>query len=378
GDLLPEPRRHPAEGFNESIIGTGFWFLGEAAHSPVDVRADQAARIDNQIDVFSKAFLGLTVSCARCHDHKFDAITTKDYYALAGFLESSRWQHAFIDAPDRAGELIGDLRRLQLQMRKAAVHATGQALSERAGQLAKVLLGSRLAAGAAEPIDAGLRERWIKAMGKTGAYRPEHLFYAWQVLSNHQNEESFIAVRKAALAQLKAAAGRAIDADKRSVVFADFSRQSFKDWYVTGDAFGSGPTTSPIAVLSPDQPGVIKQIVGAGVAHSGLVSHKLQGVLRSKTFVISKKKINYHIAGKGGQVNLIVDGLQLIRDPIYGGLTFKVDHGEQMSWKTMDVSMWQGHKAYIEIIDDGPGYITVDKIVFSDDTPQPPAPNYLL
>src|SRR5262249_29917507 len=70
GDLLEKPRRHPAEGFNESLIGTGFWFLGEAKHSPVDLRIDEADRMDNQIDVFSKAFLGLTVSCARCHDHK--------------------------------------------------------------------------------------------------------------------------------------------------------------------------------------------------------------------------------------------------------------------------------------------------------------------
>ena len=54
-------------------------------------------RIDNQIDVISKTFLGLTVACARCHDHKFDPITSRDYYALAGFLRSSRHQQAFVD-----------------------------------------------------------------------------------------------------------------------------------------------------------------------------------------------------------------------------------------------------------------------------------------
>ena len=64
GDLLTSARRHPSEGFNESIIGTGFFFLGEGTHSPVDVREDEVRRIDNQIDVFSKAFLGLTVGCA--------------------------------------------------------------------------------------------------------------------------------------------------------------------------------------------------------------------------------------------------------------------------------------------------------------------------
>ncbi len=64
GDLLEAPRRHSQEGFNESVIGTGFWFLGEAVHAPTDVRGDEAIRIDNQIDVMSKTFLGLTVACA--------------------------------------------------------------------------------------------------------------------------------------------------------------------------------------------------------------------------------------------------------------------------------------------------------------------------
>ena len=41
GDLLENPRRHPVDGFNESIIGTGFYFLGEGTHSPVDVREDR-------------------------------------------------------------------------------------------------------------------------------------------------------------------------------------------------------------------------------------------------------------------------------------------------------------------------------------------------
>ena len=65
----------------------------------MDVREDEMRRIDNQIDVISKTFLGLTVACARCHDHKFDPIRSKDYYALAGFLQSSRYQQAFIDPP---------------------------------------------------------------------------------------------------------------------------------------------------------------------------------------------------------------------------------------------------------------------------------------
>lgn len=92
GDLLPQPRLNPDDGYNESVLGTGFWFLGEWVHSPVDIRKDEADRFDNMVDVMSKTFLGVTVSCARCHDHKFDAISTADYYSLTGFLQSSDYR----------------------------------------------------------------------------------------------------------------------------------------------------------------------------------------------------------------------------------------------------------------------------------------------
>ena len=64
----------------------------------MDIRQDQADRFDNRIDVFGKTFLGLTVACARCHDHKFDAISAKDYYALFGFLESSNYRLVRFDS----------------------------------------------------------------------------------------------------------------------------------------------------------------------------------------------------------------------------------------------------------------------------------------
>ena len=97
GDLIKKPRLNDKKKYNESILGSGFWFLDEATHGPVDVRGDEAGHIDNRIDVMTKSFLGLTVACARCHDHKFDAISTEDYYALAGFLQSSRQQLAMLD-----------------------------------------------------------------------------------------------------------------------------------------------------------------------------------------------------------------------------------------------------------------------------------------
>ncbi|MEM7374413.1 MAG: PSD1 and planctomycete cytochrome C domain-containing protein [Bacteroidota bacterium] len=90
GDLLPSPRYHTIDRFNESVLGTAFICLGEAKSFPVNLKQEETERIHHMIDVSSLAFQALTVGCARCHDHKFDPIPTTDYYAMYGMWESSR------------------------------------------------------------------------------------------------------------------------------------------------------------------------------------------------------------------------------------------------------------------------------------------------
>lgn len=117
GDLLPQPRVHPAEELNESALGTAHLRMGEFGYIPVDALDDQVKVVDNQIDVFSKAFLALTVSCARCHDHKFDAISQQDYYALYGVFASCRPGQILIDTPSRLAKHRDELGRLKEQIR---------------------------------------------------------------------------------------------------------------------------------------------------------------------------------------------------------------------------------------------------------------------
>src|SRR5205085_27651 len=118
GDLLFQPRCNPADGCNESILATGFFLFGEGKQTPVDIRQEQADRIDNQIDVLGKAFLAQTIACARCHDHKFDAVSTRDYYSLAGYLKSSRAQQAFLDPPERITARAQELAALKARVRE--------------------------------------------------------------------------------------------------------------------------------------------------------------------------------------------------------------------------------------------------------------------
>jgi len=103
GDLLPKPRLNASEHLNESALGTGHFRLVEHGYQPVDTLDEQVRNVDNQIDVVSKTFLGLTVSCARCHDHKFDPISQADFYAFYGIFASSRPGQVTVDSPERLG-----------------------------------------------------------------------------------------------------------------------------------------------------------------------------------------------------------------------------------------------------------------------------------
>jgi hypothetical protein len=86
GDLLPA--QNDAER-DRHLIATGFLAIGTKGVNTKDQDQFQYEVIDDQIDVTSRAFLGMTVACARCHDHKFDPIPTHDYYALAGIFRST-------------------------------------------------------------------------------------------------------------------------------------------------------------------------------------------------------------------------------------------------------------------------------------------------
>ncbi|MFZ4765310.1 MAG: DUF1549 domain-containing protein, partial [Roseimicrobium sp.] len=87
GDLLPYAS--PAER-RKNIVATGLLVLGPTNYEEQDKALLRMDIVDEQLDLLGKSFLGMLVGCARCHDHKFDPISTRDYYALAGVLRSTK------------------------------------------------------------------------------------------------------------------------------------------------------------------------------------------------------------------------------------------------------------------------------------------------
>jgi hypothetical protein len=323
GDLVSPPRRHPVEGFNESIIGTAFYWLGQQAHSPVDVRQHQAEMIDNQVDVLSKAFLGLTVACARCHDHKFDAISTQDFYGLYGMLASSRYAQRAINGPQLTQDQARHLRRAKRALRPLLADRW---LTQAHGQSAYALTAAQFcqsqsaatnvtALAGAAGLEARKLERWIALLGEAQRAGPAHVAYLLAAASSTNQDEG----RLAELWRANGPAPAAEPVRAEQGLFADFATGCPPHWWRDGDAFEDALAQPGDFVLGDGQRPVVALVRDPGV-HSGLLARRLQGALRSPTFTVTNQYSHLLVAGRDSRLNVVLRNYTLIRDPIYGGL----------------------------------------------------------
>ncbi|MEP6664658.1 MAG: DUF1549 domain-containing protein, partial [Verrucomicrobiota bacterium] len=102
GDLLPPPEPNGID--TNAIIATGMYAIGNWGNGDADKEKILTDIADDAVDVTGRAFLGLTLACARCHDHKFDPIPTADYYSMAGIFFSSHILDKL--TPKGAGEIL--------------------------------------------------------------------------------------------------------------------------------------------------------------------------------------------------------------------------------------------------------------------------------
>ena len=123
GDLLEKPRINKELGINESAIGTAQLRFVLHGFAPTDALDEHVRFTDDQIDAVTKTFLGLTVSCARCHHHKFDAISQDDYYALFGILSNGRPAQKVIDDPSIINEHNHKLTTLKQNIKNEFVQS---------------------------------------------------------------------------------------------------------------------------------------------------------------------------------------------------------------------------------------------------------------
>lgn len=140
------------------LTATGFLALGPKVLAEVDETKMQMDIIDEQLDTFGRVFLGLTLGCARCHDHKFDPIETADYYGLAGIFKSTRTMEHFKKVAkwhENPLPLAGaKAKRSEIEAAIALKKKTVQDLVERVDQPTKPAPSNGTGSGAIEPKTA--------------------------------------------------------------------------------------------------------------------------------------------------------------------------------------------------------------------------------
>jgi hypothetical protein len=272
GDLLPAET--PGEVNVRGLVATGFLALGPKLIAEQDKVKMFYDIVDEQIDVTSRAFLGLTVACARCHDHKFDPISTKDYYSLASIFASSK-QLANVD------KLVSELYFAPLvskdvadryQAHQAQINDTQKEINDLlaeegasyrdalAPRLADYMLAGRRVyrdgatpeeAAAEKHLDKAMVEKWAAYL-KPGAERRAHL-EPWynasataleEIASEYrQNFIATAALRRQIMARWREESAAARAAGKEPPAAPKF--QSGENRFFTEVASGKGPFALP-------------------------------------------------------------------------------------------------------------------------------------
>ena len=378
GDLLPSPRMNPTLGINESLLGTAHLRMVEHGFQPVDPLEDRIKWVDNQVDVLSKAFQGLTISCARCHDHKFDAISQEDYYAIFGVLYGARPTQRAVDDPERLDWGRSELTRLKEEIRRELAGAwirEASALSSKLMEAPREAFANlpespckpassadssddpAAAETAAAPVETDEAEgagtappaagQALNRALKEARCEPGSPLAAWARLAGKEGDgfrQEWAALKEEWDARIRA--GEAFNREHFQVRW-DLSGPGYGEWIGHGAGLPAEPSRPGEFPMAADGKRILNGIYPGGV-YTHLLSNKHNGVIQSPRFTIDTNFISLSILGSDFSfAQLIVENYAVPR-----GLIYHMRHTpktDRMEWVQWDVEYWKGFTAYIEL-----------------------------
>ncbi len=275
GDLLESPRLNHTQGINESRIGPMFYQMGEKRHGDsAEFNGIHQEMLDNKIDAFGKAFLATTIACARCHDHKLDAISQRDYYALGGLFMSARWVTNTVDLPERNAEIREQLKQVKQGLRSLLAERWLENLNNISVE-SLVAIGNATAARTLEdPLYAWSQAQASQAAGKSIAD-------TWNLIGQQYRDEN---VRRSNE-----------NAGHFSLV-ADFRDSLPEGWSSDGEGLRDiTPRGDFVIALDGDK--VVESVLLGGLCTNSL-SPRMNGALRTPwTKSIGNGNLSFEVAG---------------------------------------------------------------------------------
>ncbi len=341
GDLLEVPRLDRTGMINESIIGLAQYRFVEHGFFPVDALDELVKFTDNQIDVVTKATMGLTVSCARCHDHKFDAISHNDFHALFGIFASSRPGHRQILAPAVINEHRDELRstREQLEVDLKAqwlAEVTPATIRERLDAFAET--HDSIEKNPKEPVETLAGEDPIPQylLVKEGdALEP---WVRWK-------DESKLATQWESMATRLESLRREAEAHNKEITVArfDFREGLPERWRATDGTVT--PVKAGTIGLATEAAQVVESILPSGLITHSATAHE-QAALFSEDFTIDFEAIAADWSGAGwSQFRMVTENF-----PRPGGIYRQHDtRGDgDTRWFGEEADFWEGRRGYFQ------------------------------
>ncbi len=374
GDLLKQPRLNRELGLNESLIGASHWRMVFHGFAPTDALDEKVRFTDDQIDAFTKAFLGLTVSCSRCHDHKFDAISQADYYALFGILGSTRPGRAVVDLPENLNKNRDQLRAWKDEVRMALANEWKQSVPRlERGILAdaKPSRETRAKTSVLRPIaltpaetgesDAFARE-WAKRVAEWGAdyekreARSRSSNTGRRALLGPDAEREPMpsnARRSDRAAKERSARGddeTSVDSTSPTVRHWPLGREDvYQSWFRHGHGLPRKVARGGEFAIEPSGDKALTGIYPAG-AYSHLISNKDAARLTSPDFHLNGEyELWLRINGGGNATARYVVQNYPRRGTVYPITDLKDDKAGQWRWQKYNLDYWKGDYIHIEL-----------------------------
>lgn len=326
GDLLAQPRIDPQSQWNESLIGLGHWRMVQHGFAPVDPADERMRFTDNQIDVVSKAFLGLTVSCARCHDHKFDPISQRDFYAWYGIFASARPALVTINSHQQPNASVNQLASLHAKIRD---------------ELATVWINK--IPSIIERLESS--DPAIQAMIES-ATADTHPLHAWRELKLASDKG--VADLQSSRVQQRSNEDqwRQVEYPLRWSFAGESQGPEPSGWFRSGTGLDRGPEPAGgfQVLLSGDA--ALRSIQQAG-EYTHHLSDRRNGILTSPEFTVDFDELWIAVSGSGGaQVRFVVQNYPRVIGLLYVGNS---PSSESPTWVRWDMRYWRGEQMHIEL-----------------------------
>ncbi|MCB1229313.1 MAG: DUF1553 domain-containing protein [Verrucomicrobiae bacterium] len=338
GDLLENPRINESLKLNESALGLGHLRMVFHGFAPTDALDERVRFTDDQINTVTKAFMGLTVSCARCHDHKFDAISQKDYYALFGIFTSTLPATVAVDAPGVLEKNRETLSAMKPELRRGIGDHWRKALTVDSAFWEKTIAAASDAKSAFQPLQQlAIAGKNADAATKRWTSIRDGLEKAWQESETNRGEANM----------------------RYRWDLADDEQWTSWDRYGEGFEIEDHPApTGEFVVASQADQGyrAIARILPSG-AYSHLVSDRHRGVLASAPFELDGEYDLYlNVAGENSSVRYAVQHYPR------SGTVYPVDDlgGGNWRWIKHDkIDYWNGDRIHLELATAGDAPILV-------------------